>query len=166
MAAPAIILAGATALQAIGGIAQANANAAALNQQANVADYNAAVSREQAGQALSVSTAQQLALRRQQRQQAGTMRAAAAQSGVGFGGSTRDVLERTDTLNELDALNLAYEGALRARGYSTQSDLEQFNARAYRSQASTTKKLGFLGAFGSAAAGAYRFSSMRTTVGS
>ncbi len=161
MAAPTLFLAAATAMKAIGGIAQANANAAALGQQAQAARYNATVSRQQADQALDVSTAQQLVLRRQARQEAGTRRAAAAQSGVGFGGSTKDVLERSDTLAELDALNVAYEGALRARGYNTQADLDEFNARSYDAQAKTTKRLGLFGALGTTAAGAYK---MKSTV--
>lgn len=163
MAAPTIFLAAATAMKAIGGIAQANATAAALKQQAQGERYNAEVARQQADQALDVSTAQQIVLQRQARQEAGTRRAAAAQSGVGFGGSTRDILDRSDTLGELDRLNVAYEGALRARGYNTQADLDEFNARAYKAQAKTTKRLGIFGAVGTTLAGGYK-ASQRTTV--
>ena len=129
-----------------------------MQSQAAASRYNAQVSRDQAQQALGVSTAQQLQLRREARQLAGRQRAAAAQSGVGSGGSTADIMERTETLSELDALNVAYEGALRAHGYSTQAQLDEFNASAYDRQAKATKRAGLFNAFGNVASGAYAMS--------
>lgn len=150
-----LLIAG-TAISAMGAIQSANSQAGAMNQQAGASRYNAEISRQQADQALSVSTAQQLQQRREARQLMGRQRAAAAQSGVGFGGSTSDMLERTETLSELDALNIAYEGALKAHGYSSQSDMEEFQARAYDAQAKTTKRAGMLSAIGTVAMGAYQ----------
>ena len=159
MAAAAVpLVLGATALQAIGSIQQGNAQAAAYNTQAQGARYNAAVSREQAQQALRVSSAQQMQQRREARQFLGRQRAMAAQAGVGMGGSTADVLERSETLAELDALNLAYEGLMRARGYNTQADLDDFAARAYVGQAKSAKRAGAFGALGSLLSGAYAVS--------
>lgn len=153
---PTTLLIAATAASAFGAIQQGHSQAAALNAQAQASSYNAAVSRQQAEQALRVSSAQQMQLRREQRQQAGVRRAAAAQAGVGMGGSTADVLEQSRTLEELDALNVAYEGSLRARGFSTQADLDEFYARSYRSQAKSAKRAGYLQAAGNVASGSYQ----------
>lgn len=156
------LLAGAVGLQAIGAVSQANSNAAALGGQAQAADYNAAVSRQQAGQALSVSTANQIEQNRKARRVLGMQRAGAAQAGVGMGGSTGDLLERSETLAELDQLNLAYEGMLKARSFTTQAELDTFNASAYRAQAKSVKRAGILGAAGAVALGGYEFSKMKT----
>lgn len=156
MAAAALpLLAIGTAISAIGAISSANSQAAAMQSQAAASRYNAQVSRDQAEQALDVSTSRQLQLRRDARQNAGRQRAAAAQSGVGFGGSTADVMEKTETLSELDVLNVAYEGALRSQGYSTQAQLDEFNAAAYDRQAKAAKRAGWLNAAGTVAMGGY-----------
>jgi hypothetical protein len=156
MAAAAVpLIIGATAFKAIGEIHQGQAQSAALQSQAAGSRYNAAVSRDQARQALQVSSAQQMQLRREQRQAAGRQRAAAAQAGIGEGGSARDVLEQSQTLAELDVLNVAYDGMLRARGYSTQSDMDEFSARAYLAQAKNVRKASYLNAIGTVLAGSY-----------
>jgi hypothetical protein len=160
MADPVTMLVVATAMQAVGSIAQANAQSSALKSQAAAARYNAEVSRQQSEQSLRVSDAQQRAQDRQRRQVMGNARAAAAQSNTGFGGSTGDVLERTSALSELDQLNLAYDGALRSRGYLAQADLDDYQARVYSQQAKTTKRLGYLNAATSIASGAAQISKM------
>lgn len=174
MAAAAVpLIIGASAFQAIGAIQQGQSQSAALQAQAAGSRYNAAVSRDQARQALQVSTAQQLQLRREQRQAAGRQRAAAAQAGIGDGGSVADIMEQSQTLAELDVLNVAYDGMLRARGYTTQADLDEFSARSYQSQAKAARRAGYFGAVGSLLQGAHLTSgslggggtTSRTTVG-
>lgn len=151
----------------LGKLGEANAQSSALNQQADVARYNADVSRDQAQQALAVSTAQQMQLRRQQRQEAGVRRAAAAQAAVGAGGSTAAVLERSEDIAELDALNIAYEGGLKARGYATQAELDEFQGRALQQQAKNVKRAGIFSAVGSGMTAYYgtggRFGSTTTS---
>lgn len=151
---PISIMVAATAVKAVGAMADAHAQAGALDAQAAGASYNAAVSRQQADQALQVSAAQQMQQRRAARQALGRQRAAGAQAGVGLGGTTADLLEQSETLAELDALNIAYEGSLRARGYATQAELDDFHARVYRGQAKTVRKSGTLRAFGAVLGGA------------
>lgn len=170
---PVTLFVGATAFQALGSIQQGNAQAAAYDTQAQGARYNAAVAREQADLALKVSGAQQMQQRREARQFLGRQRAMAAQAGVGTGGSTADIMEQSEVLAELDALNLAYDGLLRARGFTTQADLDEFSASAYASQAKSAKRAGVLGAIGSIAMGAYQMrgsfgapTSPKTTVSS
>lgn len=157
MAAAAIpwIIGGATAFQALGSIHQANSQAAAYKTQAQASNYNAAVSRLQERQARQVSSAQQMQLRREQRQFFGRQRAMAAQSGVGEGGSNADLMEQSQTLAELDVLNIAYEGELRAKGYATQAELDDFYTNSYRSQAKNVKRAGRIKAVGDILTGGY-----------
>lgn len=164
---PAALMIGASLMQAFGAISSANSQAASLNSQAAASRYNAAVARQQGDQALQVSSAQQMQQRRDARQVIGRQRAFAAQSGTGAGGSNADLLEQSETLAELDVLNTAYEGSLKARGFATQADLDDFYARSYQSQAKSVKKAGIFNAAGSLAMGAYqvnRFPQKRTTI--
>jgi hypothetical protein len=148
----------AAAVSAIGAISQAQTASANAKSQAQAADYNAQVSRNQAYSAMQESTSAQLAQRRRAGQVLGAQRAAAAQSGVGMGGSTGDVLEQSGALAELDALNLAYEGDLRAKGYMGQADLDAWNATQARRNAKSAMTSGYLSAAGSLASfGATKF---------
>jgi hypothetical protein len=52
------------------------------------------------------------AQRREARQLMGAGRAAIAQSGVGFGGSSADIMKQSATNAELDALNIRYAGTI------------------------------------------------------
>lgn len=134
------------ATQVVGAISQGNAAAARENASAQASLYNAQVSRQQADQALKVSTADQIAQQRKTAQMLGVARASIAQSGLGFTGSNADVLDRSATLSELDQLNIAYEGATRARGYLAQSDLDEFQARIASENATSARRAGLVGA--------------------
>lgn len=153
-AAPALLI-GAAAFQALGAIQRAQSQVANLQSQAAASDYNAQVARVQSERTLQLSSLEQSRLRREQAQFLGRQRAAAAQSGVGLGGSNRDILERSETLAELDALNVAYEGAVRARGYTSQAELDEFQARTFRSQVGPTRRAGFLSAVGGGLSAGY-----------
>lgn len=131
-------------MQAVGAIQQGAAEAARQQSAAAAADWNAARAREQAQVTLSESTAAQIAQQRKTAQVLGLSRAAAAESGVGFRGSNADVLERTATLAELDQLNVAYEGAMRARSFNSQGQLDEFNANIYRRNASAARGTGVM----------------------
>lgn len=137
------------AFSVVGALSQANTARQNAQAQAKAADYNAQVARNQAYSALQESTSAQLAQRRRSAQLLGTQRAAAAQSGVGMGGSTGDILEQSETLSELDALNLAYEGEMKSRGYLGQADLEAFNASQARRNARSATTAGLINAAGS-----------------
>ena len=140
--------------QAIGAIHQGNVNAANAENQANMARYNSQVAANQAEQARQVSTAEQLAQQRKARATLGMTSAAIAQSGTGFGGTNKDILDQTQTLSELDQLNLAYDGALKAQGYATQGEIDQFQARIYDSNADSARTAGYLNAVTSVLTGA------------
>lgn len=134
------------AFTVVGALSQANTARQNAQAQSAAADYNAQVARNQAYSALQESTAAQLAQRRRSAQLLGSQRAAVAQSGVGFGGSTKDILEQSETLSELDVLNLAYEGEMKSRGYLGQADLEAFNASQARRNARSATTAGFINA--------------------
>ena len=153
----------ATAMQAVGAIQQGNAAARNANAAAAASDYNAAVSRNQAQAASIASTSQQIAQNRQARQLAGQQRAAVAQSGLGFTGSNRDVIEQSNTLAELDQLNLAYEGALKAGGFMAQAEMDDYGARVQRSNATSARRAGYMGAATAIAGGAARYGYMTAT---
>lgn len=150
------------AVQAVGAIQQASAAASNANSQASMSDYNAQVSRNNADAALKSSTSQQLAQNRQARQQLGVQRAAAAQSGLGFTGSNRDIIDRSETLAELDQLNLAYEGQLKASGFLAQAGADEYGAKVYRRNAASAGTAGLLGAASAIGGGLYRMGGAST----
>lgn len=130
----------------MGAIQQGNASADNYNTQAGFSEYNAAVSRNQATAALAESTAAQAAQRRRARELLGEQRAGIAQSGTGFGGTNADLLEKSETLAELDALNLAYEGDTKAKGFESQAALDMASAAANRRNAGNAITSGYLSA--------------------
>lgn len=152
MGVTAVIAAG-VVVSAVGQKQAADAQADALDAQGRTAEYNAEISKINAENARLSSTATQLQLRREQRQFLGTQRAFAAQSGVGVGGSNRDVIEQSKGLAELDALNIAYEGELKAHGYLTQSNVDSLTASMYHGQAGGVSGAGTLSAVGTVIGG-------------
>ena len=100
--------------------AAANANAAALGQQANVA----------AAQGYTDEQTQ----RRGARQVLGTQAASAAQAGGGTGGTTARVIEQSGINAELDALNIRYGGLQKASGLMAQAKAEKYGGRAASTQ--------------------------------
>jgi hypothetical protein len=150
-----------TAFSVLGAISSANTQSDNYNSQAGVNDYNAAVARNQSTSALSESTAAQEAQRRRARQVLGEQRAGIAQSGTGFGGSNADIMEQSQTLAELDALNLAYSGDLKSKGYLAQADLETNSAAINRRSAGAAKTSGYINAGRSLLVGAANYGSGR-----
>ena len=152
-----MMMLGSTVLKTVGQSQNAKAQADALQGQASVADYNAQIAKRNAEEVLKVSSSQQLMLRRNQRQQLGRDRAIAAQSGAGTGGSNAEIIAQSETLSELDAMNLAYEGEVRSRGFLAQSEIDTYNAGLYRKQASNVKRANVLTTIGTLTAGYARY---------
>ncbi len=86
----------------------------------------------------------------------GEQRAATAQSGTGFGGSNADLLDQSATLAELDMLNIAYEGQMRARGHEIQAQGEDYSRGVNRSNARNSRRAGIFNAGRSLLTGASR----------
>jgi len=141
-------------LGAYGSYASGKADSTNFLMKANAEEYNAEVARYMGEQALKAAAAQQLSLRRGQRQFLGTQRAAIAQAGIGTGGSASDVVAQSTSLAELDAMNLAYEGAARFKAALTQADLDEAEAVSYRYGSTAAKAAGRIGAGRSLLSGA------------
>jgi hypothetical protein len=134
------------AVGAVGAISQGQAAAKSAKSQAQAADYNAKLAEGQAETARRISTQEQLAHSRRTNQIQGMQRAAVAQSGTGFEGSNDDILDQSATLAELEGLNIAYNGNLRAQGFTSQSALDTYQAGVSRSNASSAQTAGYLNA--------------------
>lgn len=118
-------------IQGFAGYQQGKADAAIGKYNARLAEEQAVVERQQAGAA-------EEAQRRAARKLLGRQAAAIAESGTGgFSGSNLDIARQSAVEAELDALNIRYEGELKARG--AKAEAEQF-----RAQAKNAKKQGRL----------------------
>jgi len=141
-------MAGATAVKAIGSIAQGRQQARQLESAAQAEDYNAAVSRQRAEQITASYGQREMAQRRQARIALGRQAAAGAQSGVGLDGSTGDLLRQSIVFSEVDAANIVYEGQLVSTNELNEAQLSQYRASVNRSNAKFAKKSGYISAVG------------------
>lgn len=120
---------------AMGAMQQGKAASAAANYQAQVADRNAKIARQQA-------TVEQDDQRRENMRQLGAIRAAYGGSGLEMAGSPLDVLEDTSIEQELDVDRIGYRGTLRALGETDKANLA-------RAEAENAKSAGAIGAVSS-----------------
>lgn len=120
------------AISAAGAMSAGQAQANASVYEAQVAQRNAKIARNQA-------ETDQEDQRRENRRQMGAMRAAYGASGLELAGSPLDVLADTAIEQELDVARIGYRGELRAIG-------EKDKADAALAAASNAKKAGQIGA--------------------
>lgn len=123
----------------------------AANQR--VAEYNAAIARQQAETTRAVYGQKEEAQRREAAFILGKQRAAGAQAGLGLGGSFADVSEQSAVMAELDALNIRYTGEMEAKGLMSQSNLYGMEASNYGTQSSLSKSGSYLRAATTALSG-------------
>lgn len=124
---------------------------ASARNQAEAAEYNAAMGRSNAELANMQAGAAEAAQRRRAGLILGEQRAAFAQSGVDPSSGTGLLVQTQSVQNaEMDALNARYSGLLQSRGLLAQSELDSRQAGIYRGNA-----LVGLGNAGLAAGGAY-----------
>lgn len=115
-----------TGVAAVGAIRQGQAQAAAMDFNAKVAQQNADIAE---GQSLAASEAQQ----RDAQRRIGASVAAYGASGVQMSeGSPSDVLAESARMAALDNLTLKYNYKLKGLGYQTQSQLDSANAASSR----------------------------------
>ncbi len=146
LAAPLMIAS--SAFSAIGSIAQGNAANAAAQANANAMNQQAEAESRAAG-------AREEQQRRANRQFLGGQRAALAQAGIGVDGSAYDIARQSSINAEMDALNIRYEGNLRAKGLRDQATMQRFEGRQARSA-------GFLGAGAAILQGAASYAGMKS----
>jgi hypothetical protein len=106
---------------------------------AQAADYNSAVQKQKADQTVTAFNMREEAKRRENRIIAGKRAAAIAQSGTGFEGSNIGYANQQGVMDELDALNIRYQGQLEASGLLADSELSHWNAENYREMRTTLR---------------------------
>jgi hypothetical protein len=117
---------------------QGRAQMAQYEAQGMAHDYNEALLKQRAAESAVAFSLREDQMRRSNRYEAGRRAAWAAQSGTGMGGSNADVSLQQGANEELDALNIRYEGQLERRGLLAQASMEHWygeNARANRTHA-------------------------------
>jgi hypothetical protein len=145
MAFPVIIMAATAAVAALGAIHSAQAQSASYKSAAAAARYNAQAEMQNATTAQQAASANEMSLRRQNDARMGAMRAAAAESG-GYTGTNLELLDQSATRMELDALNTRYRGQGQATGMLAQANLDAYQARVDRMNASSAMTAGYYGA--------------------
>jgi hypothetical protein len=115
------------AVGVVGAVQQGQAAAQAGEESAAIAEENAKIARQQA-------VAREDALRREQRRFSGEQRAATAQAGISFQGTSADIAKETAQLQELDLLNTRYEGLLQSRGLLSQAEQHKRAAQSAKQQ--------------------------------
>lgn len=152
-----MLVAGAT--QAVGAIAQGNAQAAQYDAQAQAARFNADQQRRQAEAVGQQTAAREDIQRRQARQVFGRQIAAGAQSGVNITtGSASDMFRSSLMDAEMDALNIRYDGEMNRIGLLNQANVSDWEGSVAKVNAKTAQRAGYLNAavaLTGAAAGAY-----------
>lgn len=116
-----IAIVAATAVMAVGTIANGVAQSNASKYQANVATQNATAAQQQAQQAA-------LLQERKTKQMLGATTAAYGASGVTTEGSPLDVLASSASAAELDRQTILYQGHVRAAGYTSDAQLDKMAA--------------------------------------
>lgn len=127
---PFIQVAGAI-VSAVGAIRQGQAAKAAANYNADIADQNAQVARDQT----ALAEQQQ---RRETLMRLGSVRAAQGHAGGDAGaGSVLDILGDVAAQSELERQQVVYEGELKARGYTNTANLDRLSGK-------TAQRAGYL----------------------
>ena len=150
------VSAASTAMAAYGKIQQGKTEAANAHAQESAANYNAAISTQNANTAGQVATSRELQQRRQGQQQLGNMRAAQAEGG-GFGGTNAGVANQSAVNSEMDALNTRYSGVLQSNNFRNQTALDVYQGKVAGANATSAKQAGYWGAATDIVGGASKF---------
>jgi hypothetical protein len=145
-----VVMLASAAVAAYGAVQSSKAQAASYKTSAEASRYNAAVNMQNATAAETAASVNELAMRRQNDQRMGAMRAQAAEGGGGFTGTNLEVLNQSATNMELDALNTRYRGQMQARGMLAAANLDEYQARGADMNAKSSITGGYLGAAASA----------------
>jgi len=157
-----VALAASAAVGAAGAISSSRAQAASYKSAEQAATYNAEVNMGNATAAETAASANELAQRRLNDQRMGAMRAQAAESGGGFGGTNAEVLSQSATNMELDALNTRYRGQMQARGLLAQANLDEYQSQVDEMNRGSSIRAGYIGAASSALGAASNYYNYRS----
>lgn len=134
----------------------AGTTAASGYQQSQQAEAEADLANANAEAAAKQASAAEDAQRRRSRSILARQRAAIAESGIGFGGSSERLQQDSAVQAELDALTVRYEGRMRTMGF-------QHDARFARSRSSNALTGGYLSAAGELLGGGAEAYAMKRT---
>lgn len=143
----------ATVMSVMGAVSGGQQRSAQYEAQQRAAEYNAAVGRQRADSALQVAGRREDQQRREAAFVIGKQRAASAQSGLGLGGTAADIERQSEVMAELDALNIRYEGQMKAHGYLAGAAQEDYAASVAGASSSSARSGGYLAAATRALAG-------------
>lgn len=152
-AAPYLIVA-AAGVQAYGAYTGMQANIANAKSQEQAARANEQIQKNNAQQVAWETSRQEDDFRRRARAQRGEQVASIAQSGIGFDGTGKDLLEQSDINSELDALTIRYEGNLRQKGLLQDASMSAYEAGVARMNKGAARTAGYMGIAGAVASGA------------
>jgi hypothetical protein len=147
-------MAASAVIGAMSAMDSASAASANYQRQAQAADTNATIARNNASGAMQAASANEDAQRRKSAWQLSQQRAALGQSGIAFEGSPLDVYGQSVANAELDALNIRYQVQSQATNYLNQGLMYGQQADAARASADNAEEAGFLGAATSLLGGA------------
>ena len=134
------------AVSAVGAIQQGKTVSNSAKADSDAQNYNAAVNKQKAEQIVQVGVAKEDQLRREARFEAGTRRAAIAESGLGLSGSNADVDRQSEVLAELDALNIRYESTTQALGYRQDAALNTWQSQNSLRRSKDARRASYIGA--------------------
>ena len=117
-----IIMAAGAAMSAMGQMKQGKAAKAAADYNAQIAEQNAALARQEAADNVKLFERQQYLL-------AGAIRANQGASGGRQQGSVLDVLADAAAQGELEKQMILYRGELKARGYENTAALDEYGGQ-------------------------------------
>lgn len=120
----------AMAITAYGKYQEGQAQEEAAKSQSQAAEYNATVSTQNAQIARNNASIREEVQNRKSRSILAQQFAGTAQAGIGFSGTAVDVFSQSETMAELDALNIRYEGDLQSRGLLAEAAGERYQSQA------------------------------------
>lgn len=149
-----------TAMQAIGAAQQGKAAQQQAEYDAGVSRRNAKVLEMQAAVEGQQAARAEEKQRREGRKVMGQQAAGLAQAGVGFSGSALDLTAESARNIEMDALNIRYEGQLKAQGLMADAESQRYKAEGQifaGKQAKAASRIGVASALISGGAGIAKY---------
>lgn len=126
---------------AVGALVQGRQARNAIDVERDIEKFNIKAAEQNASLTAQQTSQREDQQRRESRMLLGTQRAAIAQSGVGFGGSSADIIRRSTANAELDALNIRYAGDLERMGILNEIEMRKFNDQVLRKQGKQAMRL-------------------------
>jgi hypothetical protein len=140
-----VVMAAATAVSALGSIAQGRAASASAKYNARVAGNNAEIALQNAQLASAEGAANVEKESLKTRAQVGSIKAAQAANGIDVNkGSAAEVQQSAAELGKLDALTIRSNAARHAYGYQTEATSDRAQAALDRSQAKYDTAAGYV----------------------